>query len=144
MIKMLETNCISDWEKNWLSLSVSLLMREMRSPALLLAKKQDGTDIPRGKVQQIDHQQPAADRQDKSIATALQDMPAKDIETGKRLFIQQHFVDGKTNEDRREHAQDGIDQHGEQGHDQLPALFRQQPDEFAEGGKGLALGLSFR
>src|SRR6202040_4062970 len=39
MRKRLETNCIRDWEKNWLILSVSLLTLDMRSPALFCEKK---------------------------------------------------------------------------------------------------------
>ena len=34
IMKILPMNCISAWEMNWLSLSVSLFKREIRSPAL--------------------------------------------------------------------------------------------------------------
>ena len=38
-----DANCISACEKNTFSLSVSLLMREMRSPALFWLKKSSGS-----------------------------------------------------------------------------------------------------
>ncbi len=42
IVKNEPANCISDWEKNWFSLSVSLLSRETRSPDWCCWKKATG------------------------------------------------------------------------------------------------------
>jgi hypothetical protein len=44
MVAMLPINCISDCEKKVFSLSVSLLMREIRSPALFWLKNPTGSN----------------------------------------------------------------------------------------------------
>jgi len=42
IVAILPINCINDCEKNWLSLSVSLFTRDIRSPALFWLKKSTG------------------------------------------------------------------------------------------------------